>query len=272
MIVAATLCYPPRMSRSIVTNERMTDLLSRLRGSADPPPDLEADLSAAFRTHAILASALASPEVGVPRRTLAAGGGRAWGEFAANLANWDTRADPLTLQARERELVVGWHFPEVPRALASLRDLHALLIVSQDAPWLSSLARAGSTANFQTSAGSRAIAAALGAGRVIAAILDHVHPGTDRIPITLCGRRTAMASSLLAGALDRSYSVAVLGPRGGHVTVVDRFETQGLTATTAAARIARVLDAEVRRAPARWLMWPSLAGAPRLARTPGGTA
>jgi hypothetical protein len=251
------------MPKRTLNNEGMASLLVNLRGHATPPPDMTTTLGDAFGAHARLSSVLAAQSLDTfadrrSRATFIAGNIRAYSDLAANLANWERISDPLDLPGRDHLLLAGWHFPELPRVFSFLRSANALLLVSQDAPWLEGLARAGCTANFQTSAGKRAIAAGVAAGRLMGATLDHVHPGTETVIAPLLGRPMPMATGLLAGCLAKGYTVVVLGVSEGRVAVIDRFQGTGLSLADAAARIQRAIDAEIRRAPERWLMWPSL--------------
>lgn len=185
----------------------------------------------------------------------------AWSSMLTHLAAWQGSQSRLRLPRLDRVLVVCWQFPELPLLLSQAKDEHILVVVANDAPWLEPLRRAGCTVNLRTKGSTDVIVEQMRAGRVVAAMLDHVATGTRKTKLApFLGHQIPVASGLLEQSVAHDYTLAFIGPRGAGVEVLHTLAARGQRVEELAAWVARCLEAEVKRAPARWLMWPAVAG------------
>lgn len=210
--------------------------------------------AAVFASHALARGYAARPQL---REKLREGLEGAYAEFIENLGAWERRPADLALPAGNPLLFAGWHFPEVPQLLSVARARSAVLVVSQDAPWLEPLRQAGLTINFRADGGLRRLAEAMRAGRDMAAMLDHSYPDLDGVSVQLFGRERAVPSGILRLAAQHGYRLVFVAARQGRPTVIDTADAKGRSPADLAAWFAGHLEAEVRRAPERWLLWPS---------------
>ena len=183
---------------------------------------------------------------------------QAWVEMIVNLALWETSTLALTLPRSDRVLIVAWHFPELPKILAFAKQIRALLLVSQDAPWLASLKAAGCTLPFLTSSGPRELTSQMNAGRIVGAMMDHVHPDTKTVVAPLLGHQVRVPSGVLELSAANNYTLSFIGPRNGKIDIVKSIDAAGQSAKDLAVWVNNCLGAEVERARERWLMWPSM--------------
>lgn len=186
------------------------------------------------------------------------GHNESWSTLISNLANWEQSSNSLVLPRKERILIAGWHFPEIPSLFAYSRQIRALLLVSQDAPWLSSLKEAGCTLNIFDSNAPRQLMSEMQSGRIIAAMLDHYHPNTRSEKSTLLGRTVDTPSGVFDLCSRFGYLMVFVAPRADRVEVVAQIDTTGQTASNLAQQYNAWLEAEIKAEPARWLMWQSL--------------
>jgi hypothetical protein len=182
----------------------------------------------------------------------------AWAELLANLADWQRTHTLLRPPREQRILIAGWHFPQIPTFFSLARRMRALLLVSQDAPWLSVLKQEGCTLNISNSDAAKTLAREMEAGRIVAAMLDHHHPGTRVESARLLGRTVNTPSGVFELCSRFGYLMAFIAPRGHDIEVVAQIETAGQSPARLAQQYNTLLEAEVRRAPERWLMWQAL--------------
>lgn len=252
------------MPMRVLDSGEMASLIRRLREITAPAPDINARIHQVFSTAAKLSYYFASRNLrslpkGVSARTgFSAGLTGAWSEMFHNLARWEDSNVELTLPRQERVLIIGWHFPELPLLFRFARGSRVLLLVSQDVPWLESLKAAGCTFNFRTRGGPRELAAQMARGRLVGAMLDHVHPDTNAVFAPLFGRPARTPSGILGLCLANGYTIAFVAPREGGIQIVHSLESHGYSTTELAAKVNEWLEEEVKRAPERWLMWPAV--------------
>jgi hypothetical protein len=239
----------------------MEQLLADLRVRQHP---VDAKLGTVFQTLASLAFSYASS---VLRQRVTTASQRdyfvekfigAWSEMLANLARWEEFNLALNLLEGERLLLAGWHFPELPRLFSFARQTKVLLLVSQDAPWLENLRAKGCTLNFRDENSYRKLVKEMKMGRVVGTMMDHIYPDTRAIFVPLFGHSAKTASSILELCIANRYTVAFIGPRGDGIEIIDSIEASRHADDELAIWINKCLEAEVKRAPERWLMWPSL--------------
>jgi len=182
----------------------------------------------------------------------------AWAEFVTNLGHWQRIDMDLQLPRSERVFIAGWHFPELPKVFSSLRRIRALLLVSQDAPWFQPFKQHGQTLDIFSKNASNILTGSMKSGAIVAAVLDHHHVNTRHEISTLLGRSVKTPSGILELCARFDYLLAFVGPRDDAVKVVQQIDTRGLSAAYLAQQYNRWLEAEIRRAPERWLMWQAL--------------
>ena len=238
-----------------------------------PAEDLLADpdFARAVRNRATLAPLTATRALdwaGAPpeRETWAQEHRVQWSRFVRNLGRWEKLEAELALPRTERVLVAGWHFPEIPALFAWARKIHALMLVSQDAPWLKALREAGCTLNISDPAAARALVREMQAGRIPGAMLDHAHPNTRCTRARLLGREVEIPSGVFALASRYDYCIAFVAPRPKGIEVVAQLDARGKSESELAQQYATALEQEVRRSPAAWLMWQAFPGNPGNAR------
>jgi lauroyl/myristoyl acyltransferase len=183
---------------------------------------------------------------------------------------------PVMLPRQEQIFVAAWHFPEVATLFGFARTIHALLLVSQDAPWFKALRSAGCTLNFQAPGAIKRLVREMQAGRVVAAMLDHAIPGTQCEPARLLGRTVSTPSGILELCSRYGYRIGFVAPRPGGNRIVAEIDATGRPTRELAQQYNDWLEQEVRAAPERWLMWQALplrqqGQAPRLPARPGRT-
>jgi len=241
----------------------------------DPAEDLlvDPDFARAVRNRATLATLKATRALdwaGAPaeREALAQEHRVQWSKFVRNLGRWDKLEAELALPLprTERVLVAGWHFPEIPTLFAWARKIHALMLVSQDAPWLKALREADCTLNISDPAAARALVREMQAGRITGAMLDHAHPNTRCARARLLGRVVEIPSGVFALASRYDYCIAFVAPRLKGIEVVAQLDARGKSECELAQQYATWLEQEVRRLPAAWLMWQAFPGNPGNAR------
>ena len=252
------------MSTRILDTGSMADLVKQLRERPGPAPDIEAGIQDAFSTqsrhsHWSAAKYLKSlPEPVSTKTGFSAGFLRAWSETFHNLAGWQGSTLELTLPRQDHLLIVGWHFPELPLLFRFAREANILLLVSQDAAWLESLRNAGCTVNVRTEAGRQKLIEQMAQGRLIGATLDHIFPETSAVYAPLFGRPARTPAGIFELCLANRYMIAFVAPRESGIQVVHSLDSKGQDVPGLAAILNEWLEAEVKRAPERWLMWPSV--------------
>ncbi|HAX75196.1 MAG TPA: hypothetical protein DCY88_05000 [Cyanobacteria bacterium UBA11372] len=181
-----------------------------------------------------------------------------WAMLMNNLANWERLSGTLQLPRNEKILIAGWHFPEVPTLFSYARQVRALLLVSQDAPWLNSLKEEGCTLNISETNTTRRLIAEMQSGRIIAAMLDHSYPNTRTEKTTLLGRTVDTPSGIFDLCSRFGYLMVFVAPRKERIEIINRIDTTGKSASELAQQYTTWLEAEIRQAPSRWLMWQAL--------------
>lgn len=225
--------------------------------------ELDAEFEPQMRARLHLAALKAShvfsaPQVPVGQNTFAPTHKKEWARFIHSLAHWERIGQPVELPRKERVFVAAWHFPEVAALFAFAREIHALMLVSQDAPWLKALREAGCTLNFQEPGAVRQLIREMQAGRVVAAMLDHAIPGTRCEPAQLLGRIVSTPSGILELCSKHGYLIAFVAPRPEGIRIVAHMDATGQPARKLAQQYNDWLEAEIRTAPERWLMWQAL--------------
>lgn len=252
------------MPMRALNSGEMASLIKGLQEGTAPVSEVDARIHQGFSpaaklSYCFVSRSLRSMPTGVSARVgFSAGFTRAWSEMFHNLAHWEDSNVELRLPGWERVLIVGWHFPELPLLLRFAREMGVLLLVSQDAPWLDSLKSAGCTLNFRAAGGPRELAVQMARGRLVGAMLDHIHPDTGAVSAPLFGRPARTPSGILDLCLANGYTIAFVAPRGDSIQIVHSLESHGHSTIELAAKVNEWLEEEVKRAPERWLMWPSV--------------
>jgi lauroyl/myristoyl acyltransferase len=252
------------MSTRFLDTGTMTDLIKQLRERPEPAPDIEAGIQDAFSTqsrHSYWSAAKnlkSLPDSVSTKTSFSAGFVRAWSETFHNLAHWEGSNLELTLPRHDHLLIVGWHFPELPLLFRFAREAKILLLVSQDAAWLESLRGAGCTVNVRTEEGKQKLIEQMTQGRLIGATLDHIFPDTSAVYAPLFGRPARTPAGIFELCIANRYMIAFVAPREGGIQIVHSLESSGHDVAGLAAMVNEWLEAEVKRAPERWLMWPSV--------------
>lgn len=183
---------------------------------------------------------------------------QAWAELLSRLGHWERLDASLELPRQQRVLIAAWHFPEVPSLFNFARRRRVLLLVSQDPPWLAPLREAGCTLNIFDANATRTLMREMSSGRVVAGMFDHHHAGTRSERAALLGRTVETPAAIFELASRFRYLVAFIAPRAGGVEVVATVDAADRTPAELAREFNARLEAEVRRAPDRWLMWQAL--------------
>lgn len=183
---------------------------------------------------------------------------QSWATLINNLANWERSSSSLVLPHNDRILIAGWHFPEIPTIFAYAKQIRALLLVSQDAPWLSSLKEAGCTLNLFDAATPRQLFREMQSGRIVAAMLDHYHPNTRSEKSNLLRKTVDTPSGIFDLCSRFGYLMVFIAPRANRIEVVAQIDTTGRSASELAQQYNTWLEAEIKRDPAAWLMWQAL--------------
>jgi lauroyl/myristoyl acyltransferase len=242
----------------------MADLVGQLRQRKGPSRDIDNRIHDALSTQAMHAYWLASrclPLLGASistRASFSAGFLSAWSETFHNLSRWEYSNVQLKLPKRNHVLIVGWHFPELPLLFRFAQATNIFVLVSQDAPWLESLKSAGCTANVGTADGRHKLVEEMAKGRVIGATLDHILPDMSAIYAPLFGRPARTPLGIFELCLANRYMIVFVAPREGGIQIVHSLESDGHSVARLAAMVNAWLEAEVKRTPERWLMWPSV--------------
>lgn len=182
----------------------------------------------------------------------------AWAAFVENLSRWEESAVSLQLPRRERLFIAGWQFPGVPALFSFAKKMNALLLVSQDAPWLASLKEAGCTLNIRSRDATQQLKHSMESGRIIAGLLDHHQPDTSYQEAQLLGRTVKTPSGVLALCIRYEYQIAFIAPRANGIEIVEKSDTAGMSVAELAQCYNDWLEAEIRRSPEQWLMWQAL--------------
>jgi hypothetical protein len=183
---------------------------------------------------------------------------KSWANFIYYLANWEESNVTLTLPRPDHVLITSWHFPEVATLFSYAKKIHALLLVSQEAPWLEPLKAAECTLNLSVPGVARQLALQMRTGRIIATMLDHAHPDTHCEKVELLGRKVETPAGIFEICSRLGYLMVFVAPRRGHIEVVAQMDTTGKSAHELAQQYNRWLEVEVRRAPESWMMWQAL--------------
>ncbi len=179
----------------------------------------------------------------------------AWATFVKNLSQWEEACVSLQLPKQERLFIAGWQFPEIPMLFPFAKKMNALLLVSQDAPWLKSLKEADCTLNIRSREATFKLKKSMKSGRIIAGLLDHHQLGTRYQEAQLFGRTVKTPSGVLALCIRYEYQLAFIAPRSGYIEIVEKVETAGMTVAELAQLYNDWLEAEIHRKPEQWLMW-----------------
>lgn len=252
------------MPRRAFDTGEMASLIKQLQERRGPTPDIENRIQDTLSTRAMHSYWLAAKNLrSLPTRLstkdhFSAAFTHAWSETFRNLARWEDSQLQLRLPRHDHVLLVGWHFPELPLLFRFAREENILLLVSQDAPWLESLKSAGCTVNIQTADGKQELGEQMAKGRLVGAMLDHILPDTRAVYAPLFGRPAKTASGIFELCLANHYAIAFVAPRAGGIEIVHTLESNGHNTAELAAMVNEWLEAEIRSAPERWLMWPSL--------------
>jgi len=182
----------------------------------------------------------------------------AWAKFVTNLAHWEVADLSLQLPRRERLFIAGWHFPEIPSLFPLAKQIKALLLVSQDAPWLAPLKDNGCTLNIRSRDAALQLKHSMESGRIIAGLLDHYQPDTRFQAAQLLGRTVKTPSGVLELCSRYGYQIAFIAPRSNGIEIVAQVEAVGVSAGELAQRYNDWLESEIRRTPEQWLMWQAL--------------
>lgn len=186
---------------------------------------------------------------------------KAWAQLVENLTNWNQSTTSLTLPRKERIMVAVWHFPEVPTLFNYAEKMHALILVSQDAPWMKELRDAECTLNISSPGASEQLAREMEAGRIIAGVLDHFHPEMEFKETQFLGQTVRRPSGLLELCSRFKYLIVFVAPREEGIKIIDQVDATGKSAEELAQLYSSWLEAEVKRSPDSWLMWQALPSA-----------
>ncbi|MFO0592884.1 MAG: hypothetical protein U0441_35400 [Polyangiaceae bacterium] len=239
--------------------------VERYRGKT--PPNLSSDegFKRAIVPRRIIAAAHASrlvfnrPYVDSRNTEFAQQHQSAWEEIIVNLTRWEESAVVLSLPREQRVLVTAWHFPEVPMIFAAVKQARMLALVSQDAPWFSSLRESGCSLSATSSGAAQSLTEEMSSGRNVVTILDHYwHPDVRTEEVRLLGQAVHTPSEVLDLASRFNYLLAFIAPRGNRIEVVEQMDATGRAPRDLAQQYNSWLDVEVKRAPDRWLMWQEL--------------
>lgn len=253
------------MPRQALDTGEMAFLIKQLQERRGPAPDIDTRIHDTLSTHAMHSYWSASKNLrSLPSKIstkdrFSDGFTRAWSEMLHNLARWEDAKLELRLPRHDHVLFVGWHFPELPLLFRFAREANVLLLVSQDAPWLESLKSAGCTVNVRTADGKQELVEQMAKGRLVGTMLDHIFPDTNAVYVPLFGRPARTPSGIFELCLANNYIIAFVAPWEGGIQIAHSLESKGHSTVELAAMVNEWLEAEVKRAPERWLMWPSVA-------------
>jgi hypothetical protein len=179
----------------------------------------------------------------------------AWGKAVDSLSGWPNQPGDELPAVTGPTLYLGWHFPELPRVFASLRDNGVRVVVGQLPSWLAPFGDL--TIDLSLEAGAGPLMTALANGQSVALIVDHALPGSVTTDFPFLGLRRKMADGALQAAVDAEYQVQFLAPRAGRVEVAYQWDPSSVPADPAST-VNSWLENEVTVAPQRWLVWPQL--------------
>ena len=94
--------------------------------------------------------------------------------------------------------------------------------------------------------------------RPVFAMMDYFYEGGVHVTTDFFGVATKTPAGVLKLAERFGYEVRFLSRRGDTIEVIDSFPVADVGYEEATARINRILEGEIRREPARWLLWPNL--------------
>lgn len=179
----------------------------------------------------------------------------AWATFVENLSRWEQARMSLQLPRHEHLFIAGWQFPGIPNLFQFAKQINALLLVSQEAEWLKPLKEAGCTLNIHDHDASLQLKKNMQSGRIIAALLDHHHPGTRYQEAKLLGRTVKTPSGVLTLCIRYQYQISFIAPRANSIKIVETVKTAGMSEAELAQLYNYWLEAEILRTPEQWLMW-----------------
>ena len=186
---------------------------------------------------------------------------KAWAKLVENLTNWNQSTTSLTLPRKGRVMVAAWHFPEIPTLFGYAKEMHALILVSQDVPWMKDLKDAGCTLNISSPEASEKLAHEMEAGRIIGGVLDHFHPEMEFKETQFLGKTIRCPSGVLELCSRFKYLIVFVAPCGDGIQVVNQMNATGRSAGELAQQYSSWLEAEVKKSPDSWLMWQALPSA-----------
>lgn len=164
----------------------------------------------------------------------------------------------LPLTNIERRLLVTWHFPEYPLILPTARLHDILVLIAQEAEWMTSAAGKEDLYLFRPPSTPIRILRAFKEGRPVAAMLDYCYDETAYEVADFLGYPARTPSGIFALAQRFRYEVEVLSFRDGKLVIIDSFTAADGTIRDSVQRVNQAIEGEILRDPVRWLLWPSV--------------
>lgn len=181
---------------------------------------------------------------------------KAWCRFVVNATSQVRIAkhiDPIQLK---RKLFVTWHSPSYPLCIDWLTEHGVLILLARRAPWLQRVADAGCAFYFRDS-NLLSLARTFRSGRPILAMMDHCYAGTRACRSSFLSFNVSSPIGLYELANRFGYQVEFVNISEGAVNFTPTF-TSKLNPPEQARRVDVLIEDEVNRKPADWLLWATL--------------
>jgi hypothetical protein len=184
---------------------------------------------------------------------------QSWCDFLLNAATGHTLRDikepPLNYN---HQLLIGWHCPEYPLWLpyASRHDI--LVLIARPDTWMSKIVGGKHLYFFRAQKLSSTLPRAFREGKPVFAMMDYCYNETVSINADFLGYPAKTPAGLLYLAQRYKYEIVFLTMRGRLGIAKDCFPADSYQIEECAVRINKLIENEILRQPARWLLWPSV--------------
>jgi hypothetical protein len=197
------------------------------------------------------------PELGDPPSGFASDFVRSWLRFFVHAAEASRgRRLALPIGIRRRHLYVAWHFPEYPLLMPNLVGTGAAVLVAQRARWMEVATPGVARIDFLSS--PHAVKPRFARGDPIVAMLDYCYDATSAVVAPFLGHPARTPAGLLAYTARFGYDLTVVSVRPDRSAAATQLDIGDAGPRELAERVNRAIAQEIRLAPARWLLWPSV--------------
>ena len=182
----------------------------------------------------------------------------AWSDFYLYAAHAHGGARLLAPDVEPGTVYLTWHMPEYPLLLGHLRRFAPLVLIAQDADWMTRSLGEENLLPFRPQLDMSRLAEGLAARRPIAAMIDYCYDETRHVETPFLGYPARTPSGLFVLAARCDYAVCVAGVRDGVAVELVRLDPVPSDPVECAAAVNTAVESEICADPSRWLLWPSV--------------